>query len=115
VVADLLKESGLRIDGDTATNLLMGVEEGSNQFDSQGVSSETFSLMADLMTAGGKRQSKVMENKNYPPGVIPVAAKAGQGEEVRQRVDDKADRPQQEKDTPKEWFEPKIFKGTSIK
>lgn len=105
VVASLIKESGIKLDSDLATNLLMGVEEGSNKFSSSEVTAETFQIFADLMKAGGQRVGNASEQikKNMPPGSIP-----GQ---VPQTTRDKTT---DATDAPKEWLQPKIYKGTSV-
>jgi len=56
IVASLLKESGLILDADIATNLLLGIELASNNFTLSGVSADTFQLVADLVKIGGKRE-----------------------------------------------------------
>jgi hypothetical protein len=72
LVYSLIKESDLPLDADIATNLLMGIEEGSNNFRGKGISSGTFSVVSELMKIGGKRKSEVSPPRvNYPPGVIP--------------------------------------------
>ncbi|MEJ2347748.1 MAG: hypothetical protein P8Y17_00925 [Patescibacteria group bacterium] len=97
IVASLIKESELTLDIDVATNLLMGIEEGSNKFSSPEVTADTFQLVSELMRAGGRRVQNSPSQENFPPGSIP-------GEEpVRE-----------EKKTPKDWLEPKIYKGTTV-
>ncbi|MBU0776767.1 hypothetical protein KKH23_04055 [Patescibacteria group bacterium] len=98
IVADLIKESGFVLDVDVATNLLAGIEEGSNKFSSSEVVANTFQAVADLMRVGGVRKQKFSHQREaFPPGSIP-------GEKV---VEEK-------KKAPKDWLEPKIYKGTSI-
>jgi len=97
LVASLLKESGLGLDTDTATNLLVGIEEASGNFTNPEVTAETFEKVAQLLRAGGQRRPKVKE-RIISPGAIP--AKVPEEEKRRE--------------TPKEWLEPKVYKGTSI-
>lgn len=75
VTASLLKESGFKLDEDSATDLLMGVDEASNNLSSPEVTAETFEVVADLMKAGGKRttQQSVAQKDNFPQGAIPGA------------------------------------------
>jgi len=47
-----------KLDRDVASNLLTGLHEGSKNFSSQYVSSDTFKLASELMTAGGRRNIK---------------------------------------------------------
>jgi hypothetical protein len=102
VIFDLVKESGSEIDNDMATNLLMGLEEGSKSFSGQDVTAETFAAAAELMRMGGRRVPKEAVQKQYPTGSIP-------GQAVQSIKDPLGDMP-----TPKSWLEPKIFKSTSV-
>ncbi len=97
LVGSLIKESGFPVDADCATNLVMGIEEGSKNFTSNGTSADTFAMIADLMRLGGKRVTEAqIPGRNFPPGAIP------------------GEIPQTESTTPKSWLEPKIYKGTSV-
>lgn len=141
LVYDHLKQSGVEVNSDAATNLIMGIEEGSDNFSDNNVTADTFQVIADLMKKGGKRAPKPESQDNFPPGSIP-----GQKKEVEEQKEEKKiekqqkqeksgsqvksqQQPQQEKkqqndsdavksideSPPKSWLEPKIFKGTSIK
>ncbi len=99
LVATLINQSGLRPDQDTATNLLMGIEEGSRDFKGPDVTPETFEIVAQLLRAGGQRMPKErIEKDSYPAGAIPA-------QEVEL---------EKKEETPKDWLEPKIYKSTSI-
>jgi len=103
VVYSLIKESGADYDVDIATNLLMGIEEATDKFSTPEVSAETFEIIAELIRKGGKRNVAIRQRKGfYPPGSIPG------------RVVQKQDSDQAKEKTPKDWLEPKIYKGTSI-
>ena len=120
IVANLIKESALRIDSDTATNLLMGIDEGSNSFSSTDVSPDTFALVSELMRAGGKRQPKQpIQKTDLPMGTIPQAAPTPQPvRDQRFPIQSSSQQTQKEngeEQAPKDWYEPKIFKGTSVK
>jgi len=98
IVADLIKEGNYTLDVDTATNLLAGIEEGSNKFSSSEVGANTFQVVADLIRAGGVRKRKVLNQKGtFSQGSIP-------GKKILE----------EKKEAPKDWLEPKIYKGTSI-
>src|SRR3990167_4039441 len=72
IVAALIKESGITMDADIATNLLMGIEDGSREFNGPDVSPETFEIVAQLLRDGGQRLPKErMEKTDYPTGAIP--------------------------------------------
>lgn len=94
LVAHLLKESGYQLDSDISSNVLMGIEEGSQNFTSQGTSADTFQLFADLMRAGGQRRPKEDE-RDFVTGSIP-------------QIEDKPE------ESPKDWTGPKIYKGTTL-
>jgi hypothetical protein len=99
LVAALIAEAGLTLDADIATNLLMGIEEGSRQYKGTDVTAETFETVAKLLRAGGRRlPSERIERAAFPQGAIP-------GEVIAEP---------EKKEAPKDWLEPKIYKGTSI-
>lgn len=105
VAAALIKESGVTMDADIATNLLMGIEEGSREFKGPDVSPETFEIVAQLLRDGGQRLPKErIEKTGYPTGAIP-----GEIMEPEKKAGE-----EQQENTPKDWLEPKIYKGTSI-
>jgi hypothetical protein len=102
IIASLIKESDLGFDPDIATNLLAGIEEGSNQFKNPEVTAETFQIVADLMKSGGKRGLlEKIDRGGFPKGSIP-------GEDIQLEEIEKKEEP------PKDWLAPKIFKGTSV-
>lgn len=118
IVYSLIKESGLKADEDIATNLLAGIEEGSNNFTDLQVKAETFLFVSELMQKGGRRLpvSKSQQETSYPEGSIPGDITVGQTG-VSDRI--QSDQGVQQKEgsadeAPKEWLQPKVYKGTSI-
>ncbi len=100
LVANIISESGLALDADIATNLVAGIEEGSKDFKGPDVTPETFETFARLLKAGGQRIPNVPKAGTYPavtPAEPDLPAQAGKKEQ-----------------TPQDWLEPKIYKGTSI-
>jgi nanoRNase/pAp phosphatase (c-di-AMP/oligoRNAs hydrolase) len=99
--ANLIKESGFELDVDIATNLLAGIEDGSKKFSSAEVVADTFQVVADLMRIGGVRKRSFSHQKDqsekFPPGSIP-------GKKIVEK----------KSEAPKDWLEPKIYKGTSV-
>lgn len=87
IVGALVKESAYEVDADLATNLVMGIEEGSEHFTNVLTSADTFAMVAELMKLGGKRSKQTIE-------VTPVSTMPGQ--------------------VPPNWMDPKIYKGTSV-
>ena len=118
LVASLIKESGMGLDADIATNLLMGIEEGTNKFSGSDVNAETFQVVSELMRSGGQRGAQRTQRKAaYPPGAIPgqlPRQPVRQTPQVRQQLSGTQPVMDKKKDTPKDWLEPKIYKGTSM-
>lgn len=74
LVAALLIEANYALDSDSATNLLMGIEEGSSNYTSPGVSAQTFEVVSTLMRAGGTRlhqNTPTITQSDFPPGALP--------------------------------------------
>ncbi len=101
IVADLIDDYS----EDIATNLLLGLYAGSRNFADDNVTSATFELASRLMQAGAKTNPAVSAKK-YPEGAIPA----------RSYQESKLENPEGEKaeGTPREWTQPKIYKGTDI-
>lgn len=73
IVANLIKDNNMSVDPDIATNLVMGVEEGSANFTSPDVNADTFETFANLLRSGGVRQPKTkLSPIGFPPGAIPT-------------------------------------------
>lgn len=120
LVASLIKENGLTIDQDIATNLVMGIEEGSSNFTSSEVTPETFETFAYLLRSGGQRQSRTkLSPMGFPPGAIPTEpwSKPVQ-EQVPQQVEPVIEQVENKEEVienpPEDWLQPKVFKGTSV-
>lgn len=131
LAANLIKENGLILDPDVATNLVMGIEEGSNNFGSAEVTPEMFEIFAYLLRNGGQRLPRVrLHPANFPPGSIPtkpfniqplVEEKSQELTTPVSQVETQAELPSQETGSevgeinpPSDWLQPKIYKGTNI-
>lgn len=121
LVASIIKELGLPLDVDTATNLIMGIEEGSNHFESSEVTPDTFEIFAYLLRNGGQRLPKnKLDPKDFPPGSIPSQPfqKQVKQEQAEQtvKIQDSVGTEEQEQNInpPEDWLQPKIYKGTSV-
>lgn len=127
LVAGLIKENNLTMDPDIATNLAMGIEEGSNNFGNSEVTPETFEAFAYLLRNGGQRVPRVkLSPASFPPGAIPTKPFGGTHTsqppvtpiaQVETQVEARmAETPAEapEVDPPSDWLQPKIFKGTSV-
>lgn len=123
LVANLIKENNLTLDSDSATNLVMGIEDGSSNFASSEVTPETFETFAHLLRSGGRRLPKVkLSPVNFPPGAIPVRPfdepvqpKPVQSDPVTEPTDniENKEEPMLE-NPPDDWLQPKVFKGASV-
>ena len=107
IIASLIKESGFNLDADVATNLFMGIEEGSKRFTHPMVNSETFEILAHLMKLGGRRVNlPQFQPAHFPPGSIPgeVPLEPEKKENASREV---------KEESPKDWSRPpKIYTGT---
>ena len=113
IVASLLKDSGLEINHDIATNLVMGIEDGSKNFSSNEVTAETFELFAFLLRKGGKRKVslKMPDRSQFPKGAIPGQLPARPTPPAPVVEEPQKEEP---KEVPKDWTGPKIYKGDTI-
>lgn len=112
VVATLINESGFSMDPDIATNLLMGIEEGSREFRGPDVTAQTFEIVATLMKAGGRR---LPFRATTTPAFRPPTPSLAPTPSIT-TIASSIDSPETEspKEPPKDWLEPKIYKGTSV-
>lgn len=116
LVAILLRESEYPIDQDVATNLLSGIEEQSDNFQNNQVTSDTFLVFAELMKLGGVRKSKTIPVDGFPQGSIPTKPFTTQVQPVFKDKTMTLEKAEEEiqQDIPPSWSEPKIFTGTSL-
>jgi hypothetical protein len=126
IVANLIKDNGLSMDPDIATNLVMGIDEGSSNFTSSELTPETFETFAYLLRSGGRRLPKVkLSPIGFPPGAIPTqpfsqpksAPKISQPEPVAvSNPEPEAETIENKEETienpPDDWLQPKVFKGS---
>ncbi len=95
VVAQYLLEMGLISNGDIATNLFVGLSEGTKNFTSNTITADTFKLAGQLLEKGARReQMKTFQPKQPQPQ--PIGGNTNPNPSV-----------------PRSWVEPKIYKGTS--
>ena len=141
LVASIIKDNNLPVDPDVATNLVMGIEDGSSNFSGSEVTPETFETFAYLLRNGGQRIPKVkLSPASFPAGAIPakpynqpvrqetpkvqpIAQVEDQRESVTPvaQVETQPNRPSGEMgietpeiNPPDDWLQPKIFKGTNV-
>lgn len=131
LVARLIKDSGLNMDSDVATNLVMGIEDGSSNFSGSEVTPDTFEIFAYLLRNGGQRIPKVkLSPANFPAGAIPTrpynqpvanenpavqpVTPVAQVETQVQKPAGEAGVETPDVNPPDDWLQPKIFKGTNV-
>lgn len=131
LVAKTIKDNNLPIDPDVASDLVMGIEEGSSNFAGQDVTPDTFETFAYLLRNGGQRSPRVkLSPSNFPAGAIPtkpynepVKTEVPTPQSVTPitQVESQPEKPSGEIgvetpdiNPPDDWLQPKIFKGTNV-
>lgn len=76
VVSSLISDLGFRLDADTASNILAGIFDATNNLQDPKVSADTYVVVADCLRAGGKKPAEGLQG-NVSPAVEP-----GQSETV---------------------------------
>lgn len=96
VVASLIKQAHLSLNGDIATNLYDGLTSGSRSFAAPQVTAETFEIAAWLLKSGARKSTnRFPTNEEMPRREFGITNNA------------------ESEATPPDWFKPKIFKGGS--
>lgn len=122
LITRIIAENTYPLDVDTATNLIMGIEEEGKNFTSSDVTAETFETFAFLLKSGGQRPPKEkLSPNNFPVGSIPTKPlneKVLQVEQVLQEDDASDQNNTQESETninpPADWLsQPKVYKGAN--
>jgi hypothetical protein len=110
VVAKTIQDLALPMNQDIAQNLLDGVTISTENFTTETTSPYAFEAVSFLMRHGAKRKSmqEVQEKKRKSFG-IPVTPMRNEAEETNSNEEAPSD------DVPRDWFAPKVFKGTSKK
>ena len=94
ITAVIIKSQNLPINPDIATNLMQGLTRGTNGFTNPKVDKNTFEAAAWLMASGLGTKAMKFRLSLSPTGSIPVA------------------QPQPEPEP--DWYEPKIYRGTTV-
>ena len=130
IVTHLINSLGLSLDNDAASNLLVGLEKSTDNFQSPEVTATTFEAAVILMRQGAKRHHEISAS-DFPPGAIPtdtttpapappappkpVSSTLGFGTDSDQSlVDQKKSKSAEKKQAPADWYEPKIYKGPML-
>ena len=116
ITAFILESTGFPLNIDSASNLLAGLEKATNHFQSSIVSSTTFEAASLLLRRGARRQD-VFSPDNLPPGSIPQnptpSIQMGYGTDSQMPLPETAVPVTTAPPSP-DWYEPKIFQGTSL-
>ena len=127
---------GLNLTGDAASNMLAGIEKATRNFQSPEITSATFEAAVILMRRGAKRHIELSAT-DFPPGAIPSSLplpprpappppppppqssmQLGYGTDSASPVppasETKKPKTAEKKNTPPDWYEPKIYKGPML-
>jgi hypothetical protein len=111
----LIKNLGVELDKDIATNLYAGLVSATNNFSSYSVNAQTFETAATLLKMGAikkiirKPSETTRVNTFTPPAFAPKPFEVKPIESV-----EKEPKPTQTPETPDDWLKPKIFKGGGL-
>jgi len=111
----LIKNLGVELDKDIATNLYAGLASATNNFSSYSVNAQTFETAAALLKMGAikkiiKKPSEAARLNTFtPPSFAPKPFEVKPIESV-----EKEPKPAKSQETPDDWLKPKIFKGGGL-
>lgn len=110
VITHLVSRLGLPIDGDIASNLLLGIERTTNSFSSSKVGAGTFEAAAFCLRARARRavpQRRPTRRKKKKVSLKPMPADVSAAKKPEELVKEEEGK---KKPSP-DWLEPKIYKG----
>lgn len=134
LVTHIIESSNMNLSEDAASNLLIGIEKATRNFQHPSVTLTTFEAAVVLMRKGAKRHIELSAS-DFPPGAIPdtsseeqtvvVAAPppSNQSSSVQLGYGTDSDiaipvptpkKNKSESKPPADWYEPKIFKGPML-
>lgn len=111
-VAILIKNNAMSVDPDIATDLAIGIEEGSADFASPEVTPDTFEIFAYLLRSGGHRHSRIkLSPMEFPPGAIPTQpfSQSINIDPVLSQVENKEEVLE---NPPDDWLQPKVYNSS---
>lgn len=138
IIAFFLEHLGVKPDQDMASNLLAGIEFGSNNFTSPSTNAVTFEMAALALRAGGKRISSPQAQPSKKVAFFPEEKKEERKEERREEKkevkkeekkeekkppiapsfakasEDKKGTEDKGEKAPPDWLKPKIYKGSTL-
>ncbi len=116
IVTSLLKQLGLPVDGDTATNLFSGLISATNSFTSPKTTPDSFEMAALLLRHGARNSAAAglpqesYYNQNQAPGAafgLSPLPQPGPNLRLQQASEMQATSPA----APPDWLKPKIFRS----
>lgn len=110
IVTKLLHKLVLPIDIDIAQNLLSGIVDKTSNFQSQDTVASAFEAAALLMQKGAQRNGSVLA---APPATFAAASRPSVLVKPQQVVIPRQKQQKQTGTAPKDWFEPKIYRGST--
>lgn len=123
IMGNVMTDLGLNLDADTASNLLAGMFDATNNLTNSKVSADTYLVVANLLRVGGKKPGMVAQPQVQTPPQPSLSALIPPEPAVSEFttppvVSSPEERPMGEgviSETPEpDWLTPKIFKGSSI-
>lgn len=119
-VANMIFNLGLRIDQDSAQNLMWGIIQATNSFQNPNTSSLAFEMAGQLMKLGAVRQPHEEIRTAFVPGTKPIQYPTVKNleEQVNQlkksSIEQTASSEKQSTlEAPDDWLAPKIYKGST--
>ncbi len=103
ITTELLKLQNLPLNSDIATNLMQGLTKATNGFTSNKVSKNTFDTASWLMDKGSRHQDEISAS-SFPTGSIPSSP---------QPISQPTTHDSTSVADP-DWYEPKIYRGTTV-
>lgn len=111
VVLGIINGLGLRLEADIAQNLIDGIWAGSKGLSDPRSGADTYEAVAICLRSGARKPEKSFPGK--PVFSLAPKKPAEQPQEKPQTTTEEKTKTGTDK-PPADWFEPKIFKGTSI-
>ena len=107
ITLSTLETLNLPLPADAATNLLLGLQEATQNFLDQRVTHQTFETAAKLMRVGARRHHAVSPS-DFPAGSSP------EGVGTSEAVQEFKDTPSPGSTAPSDWYAPKIYRGPML-
>jgi nanoRNase/pAp phosphatase (c-di-AMP/oligoRNAs hydrolase) len=123
LMSNFISSLGLKIDVDIASNLLSGIMDATNNFQSSQTSSLAFETAAFLLKKGAVRQTKeqkkdVIEDSFFTPisNASPIKQQEDSSTFPKMTIGTEERKPEiklDEDNPPDDWLSPKIYKGST--